>query len=301
MTVYVDPVSSSADVPADDARYDVVRRQRRYSPEQARRVQRRRCALELSMAVGAPLVLLLAWQIASVHEVVNPQFFPAPTKVWDAGVELYRSGELWDSIWISLKRVLIGSLLGSLSGIAAGVLLGLSRLARAALEPLLSALYTVPKLALFPLFLLIFGLGEEPIYISIGITVFFFMWMSTMAAFLAVGEGHREAAATFEASRVQMFRHVLLPAALPQIFVGLRMSVGVAVLMMVGVEFSQTSEGIGHLIWHSWTLFRAPQMYAGIVVVALMGLLLMSAVKWISVLVLPWAREEIRGVDRTAM
>jgi NitT/TauT family transport system permease protein/sulfonate transport system permease protein len=285
----------------DDAQYMIVRRERRYSADQARRVMRRRRLLELSMAVGAPLVLVVAWQITSDREIVNPQFFPAPTKVWDAGVELYRSGELWDAVSISLKRVLIGTLWGSVSGTAAGVLLGTSRLARAALEPLLSALYTVPKLALLPLFLLIFGLGEEPIYLSIAITVFFFMWLSTMAAFLAVGEGHREAAATFEAGRWQMFRHVLFPAALPQIFVGLRLSIGVAVLMMVGVEFSQTSEGIGHLIWYSWTLFQAPQMYVGIVVVALLGLLLTTAVKWVSLLVLPWAREEIRGVDRTAM
>jgi NitT/TauT family transport system permease protein/sulfonate transport system permease protein len=98
-----------------------------------------------------------------------------------------------------------------------------------------------------------------------------------------------------------MFRHVMFPAALPQIFIGLRLSIGVAVLMMVGVEFTQSNEGIGHLIFYSWGLFQTPQMYVGIVVVALMGLVLTWIVKWVSLLVLPWARDEIRGVDRTAM
>jgi ABC-type nitrate/sulfonate/bicarbonate transport system permease component len=285
---------------ADD-QHHVVRRQRRHTLEQARQRQRTRRVLELVIALGAPIVLLIAWQLTSDHEVLNPQFFPPPTKVWDAARDMASSGLLWDSVYISLKRVLVGSFFGVVSGIAAGVLLGTSRLARVALEPLLSALYTVPKLALFPLMLLIFGLSEQANYVSIGITVFFFMWMSTMAAFLAVGEGHREAAATFRCSRWQMFRHVMFPAALPQIFIGLRLSVGVAVLMMVGVEFTQSNEGIGHLIFYSWQLFQTPQMYVGIVVVALMGLMLTWLVKWISLLVLPWARDEIRGVDRTAM
>lgn len=284
-----------------DREHHVVRRQRRHTLEQTRRLQRRRRVLELSMALGAPALLIVAWQLCSDHEVLNPQFFPAPTKVWDAALDLVDNGLLWDSVYISLKRVLVGSFFGVVSGVAAGVLLGTSRMARVAFEPLLSALYTVPKLALFPLLLLIFGLGEEPIYVSIGITVFFFMWMSTMAAFLAVGEGHREAAETFRCSRWQMFRHVMFPAALPQIFIGLRLSIGVAVLMMVGVEFTQSNEGIGHLIFYSWQLFQTPQMYVGIVVVALMGLVLTWIVKWISLLVLPWARDEIRGVDRTAM
>jgi len=300
VTMTADQVSTPATGPAGDE-YELVRRQRRYTIEQSRRMQRQRRLLEFGMALGAPALLILAWQFSAEQEWVNPQFFPPPTEVWDAALDLIDNGVLWSSIVVSLKRVLIGAFLGVVSGVAAGVLLGTSRLARAALEPLLSALYTVPKLVLFPLLLLIFGLGEEPTYLTMGITVFFFMWLSTMTAFIAVGEGHREAALTFRVSRWQMFRHVLFPAALPQIFVGLRMSVGIAVLMMVGVEFSNSSEGIGHLIWYSWTLFQAPQMYVGIVAVALMGLVLTWLVKWISLLVLPWARDEIRGVDRAVM
>lgn len=287
-------------VPAED-RYLTVRHENPYTAEEQRQRHRRRRLLEVGLSLGAPLVLLCLWQWAAASGTINPQFFPKPTTVWSTGVELYRDGTLIDSVLVSLKRVLVGLTLGVVSGVAAGVALGTSRLARAAFEPLLSALYTVPKLALLPLLLLIFGLGEEPLYLAIGLTVFFFMWMSTMAAFLAVGEGHREAARTFRVNRRQMFRHVLFPAALPQIFVGLRLSVGIAVLMMVGVEFSQSSEGIGHLIWYSWTLFQAPQMYVGIVVVALMGLVLTAVTKWISILALPWARDEIEGNDRSTI
>jgi ABC-type nitrate/sulfonate/bicarbonate transport system permease component len=280
---------------------NIVRRQATASPEKARQRRRRNKVIEVVLGVAAPVLMLAAWQVCSKTKIVNPQFFPPPSQVWGAGVRLIKDGSLQHNLFISLRRVLIGSAMGVGSGIVAGVALGTSRWIRVALEPLLNALYTVPKLAIFPLLLLIFGLNDTALNISIGITVFFFMWISTMTAFLAVSPGYREVAATFNASRWQMFRHVLLPAALPQMFIGLRLSVGVAVLMMVGVEFSQSSDGIGHLIWYSWGLFKASDMYVGIIATAIMGLVLSSLVKWVSLLILPWARTEILGGDRSAV
>jgi NitT/TauT family transport system permease protein/sulfonate transport system permease protein len=289
-------------VPTDDqAPGRRVRREASASPEQATARRRRRRLIELALGIGAPVVLIGLWQVTAASGAMNPLFFPPPSKVWSAALTLVESGELFHHLWVSLVRVLIGCAMGVVSGVAAGVLLGTSRWVRATLEPLLSALYTVPKLAVFPLLLLIFGLSESALNVAIGMTVFFFMWVSTMTAFLAVSAGHREVAQSFNAGPWQTFRHVLLPAALPQMFVGLRLSVGVAVLMMVGVEFSQAGEGIGYLIWYSWTLFQAPKMYVGIVAVALMGLLLSTIVKWVSVLVLPWARSEIEGGDRNLL
>ncbi|MEV8516987.1 ABC transporter permease [Dactylosporangium sp. NPDC051484] len=276
----------------------MVRREASATPEKAAGRRRRRRLIEIALGLAAPVVLFVLWQVAATSGAVNPLFFPPPTKVWSAALALIESGELFHHLWVSLTRVLIGCAMGVVSGVAAGIALGASRWVRATLEPLLSALYTVPKLAIFPLLLLIFGLTDTALNVAIGMTVFFFMWVSTMAAFLAVSPGHREVAQSFNCGPWQTFRHVLLPAALPQMFIGLRMSVSVAVLMMVGVEFTQASEGIGYLIWYSWTLFQAPKMYVGIVAVAAMGLLLSSIVKWVSLLVLPWARVEIEGGDR---
>ncbi|MER7278735.1 ABC transporter permease [Dactylosporangium sp. NPDC000244] len=282
-----------------DAR--LVRREASASPERAAGRRRNRRIAEIVLGFGAPIVLFVVWQIAATSGAINPLFFPAPTKVWDAALELIKSGELFQHLWVSLTRVLIGCGMGVVTGVAAGVALGASRWVRATLEPLLSALYTVPKLAVFPLLLLIFGLTDTALNVAIGMTVFFFMWVSTMTAFLAVSPGHREVAQSFDAGPWQTFRHVMFPAALPQMFIGLRMSVSVAVLMMVGVEFTQANKGIGYLIWYSWTLFQAPRMYVGIVAVALMGLLLSNIVKWVSLLVLPWARVEIEGGDRNLL
>ncbi|MEV4509254.1 ABC transporter permease [Dactylosporangium sp. NPDC049525] len=279
----------------------LVRREASATPERAAVRRRRRRLAEIVLGFGAPVVLFVVWQVAATSGAVNPLFFPPPTEVWKAALQLVESGELFDHLWASLTRVLIGCAMGVVTGVAAGIALGASRWVRATLEPLLSALYTVPKLAIFPLLLLIFGLTDTALNVAIGMTVFFFMWVSTMAAFLAVSPGHREVAQSFQAGPWLTFRHVLFPAALPQMFIGLRMSVSVAVLMMVGVEFTQANKGIGYLIWYSWTLFQAPRMYVGIVAVALMGLLLSNAVKWVSLLVLPWARVEIEGGDRNLL
>src|SRR5207245_2099409 len=154
--------------------------------------------------------------------------------------------------------------------IAVGLIMGMARTIRAAFEPLLTALFTVPKLALLPLLLLILGIGEAPKRFFIGITVFFFMWIATMTAIMSVSESYREPARAFGATRRKMLRHVLIPASLPQVFVGLRLCAGISVALMAYVEFLQGFDGIGHLIWYSWSLFLAARMYVGIVTVGLM-------------------------------
>jgi NitT/TauT family transport system permease protein/sulfonate transport system permease protein len=118
------------------------------------------------------------------------------------------------------------------------------------------------------------------------------MWLSTMGAFLSVPEGYVEAARSFGANRLQMLRHVQWPSALPQVFVGLRLCIGMAVLVVVGIEFVDASNGIGWVIWNSWSLFLAPQMYVGIVAVAIMGVIGTSAVKLLGRFMVPWATDK---------
>jgi sulfonate transport system permease protein len=191
-----------------------------------------------------------------------------------------------------VRRTLLGFVVGGAGGVAVGVLMGMSRWLRAALEPMLSALYTVPKLALVPVFLSVFGLDDRSIVALIAVTVFFFVWISTMAAVMGVPVGYREAAATFRASRWEMFRHVLLPAALPEVFVGLRIAAGVAVLMLVGVEFVVGDSGLGFLIQQGRQLLLLGQTYVGIVVVAVFGYVFALLVRLAGRLLCPWAPED---------
>jgi ABC-type nitrate/sulfonate/bicarbonate transport system permease component len=266
---------------------------RRFEPgrperDPARYVRRRRW-LEIGLAWAVPILLITMWQVAANNRWIDVRFFPGPKAIVDASRDLISSGTLFDAMWASTKRILGGYAIGVVTGVAAGLILGVSGLIRAALEPTLMTLYVVPKIAILPLLLLIFGLGDKPKIISVAITVFFFMWIQTMEAVIATNNGYKEAMRSFDANAWQMFRYVYLPSSLPQIFVAARLCAGISVLVMVSVEFVQGDDGVGYLIWNSWSLFLATRMYVGIVAVSLMGLVFSMIVKGIGRRVLPWA------------
>ena len=257
---------------------------------------RRRRVLELTLAVAVPVVLFLLWQLAATQQWIDERVYPAPTSIlsdgWDRAVE----GELWPDVWATLKRVLAGYAIGTVSGYLLGLLMGALPLVRAALEPTMDALYVVPKLALLPIFLNMFGLGEGPQIALVAATVFFFVWISTMAAVLAVPEGHRDAGRVFGAGTWQMFRHVLLPASLPAVLVGARIAAGVAVLVIVASESIAASDGLGHLIFDSRALFQNDVMFVGIVCVAVLGVVFSELVRIAGRFLTPWApRDRGRG------
>lgn len=251
----------------------------------------RRRALEITLGIAVPLVLILWWQLAVQQKWIDSRIYPAPQTIIEDGWQRLVDGKLWPDIWATLKRVVPGFLLGSLAGYAVGLLTGSMPLVRAALEPMLDALYVVPKLALLPIFLLIFGLGETPQIVLVAVTVFFLIWIQTMAAVLAVPDGYREAATVFGANRWQMYRHILVPASLPPVVVGLRLASGMAVLVIVASEglASPNNDGLGYLIFNAKNIFDNRAMYVGIIVVAIVGVVFSELVRFIGRLLTPWA------------
>lgn len=279
----------------------VVRREPGPAERDPRRHHARRRRIELSLAIGVPVVAIAFWQLASELGWINSGLYPSPTDLLWRVPDLFGDqpgGHMGSDLWASIVRVLWGYLWGALFGLVLGYWMGMSRLARVALEPTLNALYTVPKLALIGVFLLILGFNERPIIVVIALTVFFFVWISTMAAVMAVPKGFREAAISFGASRWQLFRQVILPASMPQVFVGLRVAAGVTVLTVIGVEFvfAPGGRGIGYRINLGRQILDPGQMYVAIIIASLLGVLFVWAVRRIGRLVAPWSRED-EGVD----
>jgi ABC-type nitrate/sulfonate/bicarbonate transport system permease component len=268
----------------------VVERRPGVQETEPRKYKIRRRRIEIALGVTVPVLLLLGWQLASTTGTLDQRFFPAPSDLWSTGVHLYANGQMEDFLRKSFARVFQGFFLGSAAGLLIGIGLGSSRTVRAALEPLVYALWTIPKLALLPLLLLIFGLGELPVVLLIAIECMFLVLIPTVSAIVSVPEPYREAAASFGASPRQMLRYVTLPAALPQMFVALRLAAGASVLVMVAAEYVDGKPGVGFFIFNSWQLFATKQMYVGIVTVAVAGAIWTLIVTGVGRVLTRWER-----------
>lgn len=246
------------------------------------------------MAIAVPVVLVGLWQIAGSRGWIDRRLYPTPASIIGHVKKAFADrpgGKFGRDVWASIIRVLWGYFWGCLAGLAVGYALGISRLLRKAFDPTLVALYTVPKLALIGVFLLAFGFGEAPVIIVIALTVFFFVFIQTNAAVLAVGENYREVGRSLGAGRWQMFRHVIFPASLPSVFVGLRISAGVSVLTMIGCEFAYPPDqkGIGYRIALARQVLDPKTMYLGIVLTALIGVVFTWIVTTVGRLLTRWA------------
>jgi NitT/TauT family transport system permease protein len=185
-------------------------------------------------------------------------------------------------------RLAVGLLLGGIPGLLLGVVMGLSPSIRAFFKPLVAALFPIPKIAILPLLLLIFGLGEITKYVSVAIGVVFLMLINTMAGVMAIENIYFDVGKNFGASRWQFFRTVAVPGAMPGIMTGLQLSLTVALLLCITTEMVAAKSGLGYLIWNSWSTFSVEPMYAGLVVCALLGLGFQNLLDLFQRVLLPW-------------
>jgi ABC-type nitrate/sulfonate/bicarbonate transport system permease component len=246
---------------------------------------------ELFVAVAAPLLLLLIWEIVVRIHLLDARFFPAPSSVIEELFVLLQSGQLFIDIGWTLSRVVIGTLLGTIPGVILGILLGLSPIVRAFVQPAISALYPVPKIALFPLVMLMFGIGEASKWIIVAVAVFFQVFYSTLAGVVNIDRIYLDVASNFKASRWQTFCTVAIPGALPFIFTGFQLGIGMALIVVVIAENFGTQVGVGFLIWRSWQVFEVRDMYVGLIVVALMGYCFQLLQQRLQKAIIPWRED----------
>lgn len=245
---------------------------------------------DLILAVGTPILLLLAWELAAQTDVIDSRLFPPPSKIFTRGIEMISDGPLLEHLGATLGRLLLGMAIGGVLGVLVGLAMGTSRALNAALGPMFSALYALPKIAILPLLLLIFGLTETPKILAVAISVFFVMQINTVAGVRQIDPKINEAARAYGAHGLARFWQITLPGALPFIFSGLRVATGIAVIVITAVEFVASNTGLGFLIWNSWQLFAPEQMYVGLVTVALVGAVLTGIFALLERFALPWRR-----------
>lgn len=253
----------------------------------SRREQRLRYR-DIALAVLTPLLLLIIWEVLALIGVVDRRLFTPPSQIAVRGWELTVSGQIVPHVLSTIARLAVGFVLGSVVGIVVGLLMGVWRPLRAALAPTFTALYALPKIAILPLLLLIFGLTETPKVLSVAISVFFVVQINTLAGIVQIDARILEAARAYRATGWKLFRSVLLPAATPSIMTGLRVSAGMAVIVITAVEFVASDNGLGYLIWNSWQLFQPSTMFVGLIAVSLIGAVATGLIILLERVLLPW-------------
>ncbi|HKW77695.1 MAG TPA: ABC transporter permease [Candidatus Limnocylindria bacterium] len=245
-------------------------------------------AAERAVSIVSPILLLAVWELAGRLGALDTRFFPAPSAIAGAFPKLLESGALLDHTVTSLGRVAIGFLIGAVPALVLGIVMGLSRLVRAALNPMVGALYPIPKTAILPLLLLIFGTGEGSKYATVAVGVFFLVLLNTVAGVLSIEPVYLDVGRNFGASRVQVFRTIAIPGALPLIFTGLRLGWGTALILIVVAELFAARSGLGYFINNMYQTFQIENMYAGLIVMSLIGyvsfLVLDELQRWL----IPW-------------
>ncbi|WP_418059644.1 ABC transporter permease [Pimelobacter simplex] len=240
--------------------------------------------------VASPLTVLALWQLASVAGYLDERYFPAPTAILAALGEMTTDGTLAANLGPTMSRVLIGLALGVVPGVILGPIVGYSATARAIVQPLVDLTFPIPKLAVFPLFLIIFGLGDTAIHAVIAVSIFYLVLINCADGVQNLSTTYREVAEDSGASRWMLLFNVALPGALPPTLSGIRLAANIALLVTVATEFVGSSSGLGYLVWNSWQLFQVTTMYAGLVILAVIGFVMSVILRGIERLLVPWNR-----------
>lgn len=240
------------------------------------------------IGLTSPLALLVVWEILARTGIVDPRFFPAPSSIAVAFVRLCRSGELWENLSASLTRLFWGYLLGGVPALLLGLAMGLYRPVRAIIDPLVAATYPVPKSAILPLMLLVFGLGEASKIVMVALGVFYPVIINTTAGVLQIDRIYLDVGKNFGAGRWQTFRTIALPGAAPLIMAGIKLGVGMGLILIAIAEMVGAQTGIGYMIWNAWQLMAVETMFVALVVIAVLGFAFNVALDELERWILPW-------------
>jgi NitT/TauT family transport system permease protein len=234
---------------------------------------------------------LLAWEIVSRFLISNALFLAAPSQIAVAIYNLAVSGELWHHMGISAAEFALGYVIASVLGIALGVAMASSVSAKRALQPWVSGLYATPTIALAPLFILWLGIGIWSKVIVVISLVLFPVTINTEAGLRTTSERLIEMLRSFGATKRQIFYKISLPSALPFILTGLKLGIGRGLIGVVVAELFGSRAGLGRLISQSADAFNMPELFAGVVILAVAGIVMTAAFSWFEERLVPWTRD----------
>src|ERR1700691_4590110 len=249
-------------------------------------LRRRYMAATLSVGGG-----LLVWEIISRFFVNNALFLAAPSQIAVAIYNLAVTGQLWHHLAISAAEFALGYVIASALGIALGLAMASSVTMKQAFQPWVSGLYATPTIALAPLFILWLGIGIWSKVIVVISLVLFPVAINTEVGLRTTSERLIEMLRSFGATRRQIFFKVSLPSAVPFILAGLKLGIGRGLIGVVVAELFGSPAGLGRLISQSADAFNMPELFAGVVILAIAGIVMTAGFGWLEKRIVPWTKD----------
>ncbi|AHA06205.1 MULTISPECIES: ABC transporter permease [Bacillus] len=248
----------------------------------------------LVRAITIPVIILIIWQLAGVFGLVTKTVLPTPLDIFLAFQELIKTGELFGHLSISVFRAAAGFFIGGGLGVILGTIVGFSTRSEQYLDPSVQMLRTVPHLAVAPLFVLWFGFGETSKVLLIADGAFFPLYVNAFLGIRGVDSKLFDVARVLEFNKRKLITKLILPAALPNLLLGARLSLGVAWVSLVVAELMGSTEGIGYMIMDARQFSNTDIVFVGIIIFAFVGKFSDSLVRLLEVKFLRW-RDSFKG------
>jgi sulfonate transport system permease protein len=220
---------------------------------------------------GVPVAILIVWQLMGQFGLLSTRVLPKPTEVIQAGIHLARTGELWRYIEVSTYRAFLGFLIGASIGFVLGLLNGLFPLSERLLDTTLQMIRNIPHLALLPLVILWFGIGEEAKIFLVALGVFFPIYLNTVHGIRSLDPGLLEVGKVYGLRGLRFLWQVILPGALPSILVGVRFALGIMWLTLIVAETISSDSGIGYMAMNAREFMQMDVVVLSILLYALLG------------------------------
>lgn len=244
--------------------------------------------------IASPLVVLALWEFVSRTNLVDPLLLPAPSTVFAEMWRMLLDGTLLVDTWASLRRILMGFSISAVISVVIGALMGRSELADDVLDPLIELIRPISPLAIFPLALLWFGIGDASKVFLIALSCSFPIIISTYTGVRGIDRSYIQVARSLGATRFEIFQRVVLNGALPHIFTGVRLAWGIALIVIIASEMIGGVAGLGYMVLTAQQTFRVDQVFVGIVIIGVLGFATDQGFRALRRKLLPWY-QEFRG------
>ena len=232
--------------------------------------------------------IIVIWELWARRKSASVILFPPPSVIAATLVKQARSGDLLRTVGATLRRLAAGVVLGGVPALFLGLIMGFSAKVRAAVDPLVAAAHSIPKIAVLPILMILLGIGEAPKIAVVAAAAFFPILINTMAGVRQISPIHFEVAHSYGASAPRIFWRVLVPGSLPQILSGTRLALNGALLITIALEIVAARNGLGAAIWLAWQTLRTEELFAALVVASFLGVSFNATLVRLERRLVPW-------------